>query len=362
MLDRLARFCYRRRWRVLIVWIVLPVSMAVLSGAVGAELSSDFNLPNSESQRVFDLLREEFGNAGDDSLRLVIAADDLNAQPAKGRAQSLIAEMRTVDGVTGVASPYVPGPARIAPEGKVGFASIQLEDFGTDPPVELIEELKDLSEEATGDGFRAVLGGQGVRFVEQNQAGFGPSEGIGILAAIIILLFTFGSFIAMGLPIITAIFGLATGLSLVTVVANAVSVPEFAPFLASMIGLGVGIDYALFIVTRYRQALHGGLEPEDAAAVALDTSGRAVIFAGITVVISLLGLFVVGLRFIQGLAVSASIAVAIVMLASITLLPALLGFVGRNIDKLHVPGIHRDESDHRSTFWFRWSRFVQRRP
>ena len=166
----------------------------------------------------------------------------------------------------------------------------------------------------------------------------------------------------MGLPLLTAIFGLGIGISLIGLLAHVIDIPEFAPALAGMIGLGVGIDYALFIVTRYRQTLHAGVEPEEAVVTALATSGRAVLFAGITVVISLLGLFLIGLKFVQGLAIGASVTVLVVMIASVTLLPAVLGFVGHAIDRLRVPGLHRDESDHRASVWYRWSRIIQRRP
>ncbi len=361
MLDALARFCYRRRRAVLGIWILLFIGLGFLGNRFGGEFRSDFNLPASESQRVFDLLREEFGSIADDGVRVVVAAPDLNEPTTKQRVEAMLAQMRGVDGVTGIASPYELGPARIAPSGEVGFAIVQLEEFGPDTPRALILDLKERADAASTDGLRAVLGGQAVRFTEQEQ-GFGSSELYGFVAAGIILLLTFGSVIAMGLPLLIAIFGLGIGIALGGLVANLIDMPEFAPALASMIGLGVGIDYALFIVTRYRQALHADVEPEDAVAISLDTSGRAVIFAGITVVISLLGLFVVGLKFVQGLAVGASIAVLVVMLASVTLLPAILGFVGRTIDRLHVPGIHRDESDHRASFWYRWSRLVQRAP
>jgi RND superfamily putative drug exporter len=185
---------------------------------------------------------------------------------------------------------------------------------------------------------------------------------VGVVAAILILLITFGSVLAMGLPILTALFGIGIGVALVFVFANWISVPNFTAQIASMIGIGVGIDYALFIVTRYRQGLHEGRGPEEAALVALTTAGRAVIFAGVIVVISLLGLLLMGFAFVQGIAVGAAAAVFVTMLASITLLPAMLGFVGRNIDKWHIPRLRRAESVSRQGFWYRWSRLIQRRP
>ena len=184
---------------------------------------------------------------------------------------------------------------------------------------------------------------------------------IGLLAAMVILLIAFGSLLAMGLPILTALFGIGTGFAVVGLLSHLTSVPSFATQLAAMIGLGVGIDYALFIVTRYRQGLHDGFDPETAVVTALDTAGRAVAFAGTTVVISLLGMLLIGIAFIGGLGISAAAVVAVTMVASVTLLPALLGFVGHNIDKLHIPGIGKAR-DPRTTAGYRWGHFLQRHP
>jgi RND superfamily putative drug exporter len=162
----------------------------------------------------------------------------------------------------------------------------------------------------------------------------------------------------MGLPIMTAIFGVVTGIALVGLAVNFLNMPSFSNQAVAMIGIGVGIDYALFIVTRYREGLHAGMNPEQATVRSIDTAGRAVLFAGTTVIIAVLGLFTIGLPMIRGLAVGISIGVLMTMLASITLLPAVLGFVGRNIDKLGLPHRARAEgTDHRS-IWHRWSRVI----
>jgi RND superfamily putative drug exporter len=178
---------------------------------------------------------------------------------------------------------------------------------------------------------------------------------------VLILLLAFGSLLAMGLPIMTALFGIGIGLALVNLLARVLDIPSFAPQVTAMIGIGVGIDYALFISTRYREALHEGADPEDAVVHAIDTSGRAVLFAGGTVVISLLGLFLIGVSFIRGLAVGASLAVLFVMAAAVTLLPAVLGFVGYTIDRFALPSARRRGSVE-SSFWARWSRVLQARP
>jgi RND superfamily putative drug exporter len=188
------------------------------------------------------------------------------------------------------------------------------------------------------------------------------SELVGVLAAIFILLIAFGSLLAMGLPIMTALFGIGIGLAIVQLLARVLDIPSFAPQVTAMIGIGVGIDYALFISTRYREALHEGATPEQAVVHAIDTSGRAVLFAGGTVVISLLGLFLIGVSFIRGLSVGASLAVLFVMAAAVTLLPAVLGFVGYTIDRFALPGARRTRGSVEGTFWARWSRALQARP
>ncbi len=191
-----------------------------------------------------------------------------------------------------------------------------------------------------------------------------PAKGIGILAAIIILLVAFGSLIAMGLPIVTALFGIGVGVAVVSLLSRWLIVPSFGTELAAMIGIGVGIDYALFIVTRYRQGLAEGRDPRAAVIRALDTSGRAVLFAGCTVVISLLGMLLLGQPFVYGLAFGAIAGVLLVMSASLTLLPALLGFTGTKIDRLAIPFLHQDADPghNRHSFWYRWSRVIQRHP
>jgi len=192
----------------------------------------------------------------------------------------------------------------------------------------------------------------------------GGTEVVGLLAAAIILLLAFGSLLAMVMPIFIAIFSIVIGIALIGLLANVMEVVSFTSLIAAMIGIGVGIDYALFIVTRFRQQLHDGMSPEDAVATAITTSGRAVLFAGCTVVIALMGMFLMGLAFVTSLGVGAALAVLTTMVASVTLLPAMLGFIGPNIDRFALPGLHRTAgtAQTRGGFWFRWSRRIQRRP
>ena len=254
----------------------------------------------------------------------------------RARMESLFADVAAVPGVSGVVSPYsaAAGGRQVSRDGTVAYATVQFVGRVGDIPTQTLDAIRTLTDATAHqvEGTQIALGG---RMFQQNP-GVGPAELIGILAAVVILLIAFGWLLAMGLPILVALFGVGIGVAFVELVSHAVTTPDFATQLASMIGIGVGIDYALFIVTRYRQGLAEGLDPERAVVRAIDTAGRAVVFAGCTVVISILGLFLMGVDFVKGLAVGTSVTVAVVMLASITLLPALLGFAGPTIDRFSV--------------------------
>jgi RND superfamily putative drug exporter len=363
MLERLARWSYRRRWAVVGLWVVALVGFNALATTAGGEYANDFSLPGAESQEAYDLLSERFPAESGDNAQVVFRAEDGVTDPAvRESIESLLGDLSELDLVAGVQSPYSPeGERNVAPEGDIAYANVQFEVEATDVSIELVDEMKALAREAEGPGLDIALGGPIIAFNEFEEPG--GSEMVGLLAAILILLVTFGSVLAMGLPILTALFGIGIGLALVMISANALSVPDFTPQLASMIGIGVGIDYALFIVTRYRQHLHHGMEPEAATIRAIVTSGKAVLFAGTTVVISLLGILVMGFTFVQGVAVGGAATVLVTMIASVTLLPAILGFAGKNIDKWRIPKLlHRAETRHQGSMWFRWSRVIQRRP
>ena len=271
--------------------------------------------------------------------------------------EPVIAELRKQPHVVSVTIPYDPAGARfVSEDGKIAYAEILFDVQANDVPVDLATHMRSIAKDANSDSCRSSSAAR--MFTDQTQP---ASELIGILAAVLILLIAFGSLLAMGLPIMTALFGIGIGLAVVTLLARVLDVPSFAPQVTAMIGIGVGIDYALFISTRYREALHEGADPEHAVVHAIDTSGRAVLFAGGTVVISLLGLFLIGVSFIRGLAVGASLAVLFVMAAAVTLLPAVLGFVGYTIDKFALPSA-RKKRTHEQSFWARWSRTLQARP
>jgi RND superfamily putative drug exporter len=359
MLQRLAAWCYRRRRRVLVGWIVALVALSVIGANVGSTFSQGFSLSDTESQQAADLLASRFpARAGDEGQVVFSNAGGVQDAAVQARMEQLFSEVAQVRHVTSVVSPYsTEGAQQVARDGDIAYATVQFDRTASKIPTTTIDEIRHLAEHAEGDGVQVALGGR----MFQEGGGIGPAELIGIVAAIVILLVAFGSVLAMGLPILVALFGIGIGLAFVELLSHVIATPDIATQLASMIGIGVGIDYALFIVTRYRQGLEEGFQPEHAVVRAIDTAGRAVVFAGCTVVISLLGLFLMGVDFVNGMALGTSITVAVVMLASITLLPALLGFVGRTIDRLSVRRRSAAKPRER-TMWFRWSRVVQRRP
>ena len=360
MLPKLAAWCYRRRRWVVLAWIVVLVGVNVLAKTEGGDLLKSLSLPGTESQRTFDVLKADFARGGDTGY-LVFRSDapgGIQAPAVRDEIQNkLVPSLRNEKHIVSIVTPYDQAGARfVSKDGKIAYAEIQFDVQANDVPVDLAKHMRGVVKQANTSSLQVELGGS--MFTDQTQP---ASEAIGVLAAVVILLVAFGSVLAMGLPIMTALFGIGIGLAIVTLLARFTDVPSFAPQVTAMIGIGVGIDYALFISTRYREALHEGRDPEQAVVHAIDTSGRAVLFAGGTVVISLLGLFVIGLAFIRGLSIGAALAVLLVMAAAVTLLPAVLGFVGHTIDKWSLPAA-KHPKDVERTVWARWSRVIQRRP
>jgi RND superfamily putative drug exporter len=344
MLHRIARISFHHRRAVLACWC-LALALAVTVGpALAGKYSTTGRLPHTDSQAAYDSLARDFPQRHGDEARIVFA-DITQDRPA---IDEYLHRVARVDGVMSVE------PPQISKGGHIAVVPITTENDDGDDPAKIADRVEALAEPLRDAGVQ----------VEFSGAWFGDtsmpaSEAIGIIVAIVVLLVAFGSVIAMGLPIVTALIGLAVSLAGVGVIAHFVTTPNFVPQVAAMIGIGVGIDYALFVVTRYRDALHRTGSPEAAAMEAMTTSGRAVVFAGFTVMISVLGIFLMGLDFLHGLAVGTSFAVVVAVLAAVTLLPALLGFVGFTIDKFRVG---RHTASGRETVWHRWARQVQRRP
>ncbi|MGK5555240.1 MMPL family transporter [Actinomadura kijaniata] len=354
-LSRLARLCYRRRRLTVLAWIVGTVAVMFLGFSNAAEPLNDFTGGKSGSARAQEVLERHFPGTSGESIMLVVRADAGVRTPAvRAEVDRAVQRLARTPHVTSVSSPYQ-APGQISRDGRTAFASAGLDVSADDMPTAEVVKLLDEVRRSEGP-VRLELGGAAVTAAET--PGGGPSEGVGVLAAVVILLVAFGSVLAMGLPILTALLAIGSGLALIMLLGHLLPAPSFSPIVAVLIGLGVGIDYALFIVTRYRESLAEGADPESAVVTALTTAGRAVLFAGTTVVIALMGLLVMRQDLLTGVATAAGVAVLMTMLAAVTLLPALLGFAGRNIDRLRVPGLGRA----RRPAAERWARTVQRRP
>jgi RND superfamily putative drug exporter len=364
----LARWCSDHRRVVVVAWIV--VLIAVLAGwqTAGSNYSSNFSLGNTGSQRAVDLLKSRFpAQSGDRDQIVLQAANGLAAPATRARVSAMLAKVSRLPHVTQVVSPYsAQGRGQLSRDGRTGFASVLFDKRADLVPVDAIKKVISTAQDARTAGLRVELGGQAIQQAEV--APPGSLTGIGVLAAVVVLLISFGSFLAMGLPIVTALFGLGTGAGLIGLGTHVIDMADFSLELAAMIGLGVGIDYALFILTRYREIYsENGGDVREAVLLAMDTSGRAVLFAGATVVIALLGMFALGVSFLYGLAVAASLAVLLVLSASVTLMPALLTFFGRRVGE---PGrLARRLARRRGRprplrggFWERWIGVIQRRP
>jgi RND superfamily putative drug exporter len=380
---KLARWSTTHRKYVLLGWLVLLLGVNAFARSAGTSYSNNFTLPNSDAQRAADLLQRSFpAQAGDrDSIVYKVSSGSVLDRAVRARMSAMFAEVAKLPHVTTVISPYAGAAAgrSVSANGKIAFATVVFDEKANLLPKSAPERVVKVARAAGRPGLQVELGGQAIEATEQ--VGFGLSTAVGLAAAIVVLLLTFGSLIAMGLPIVTALFGLGTGLGAIALFTHVVDTPNFSSELAAMIGLGVGIDYALFILTRYREAYAAPGrtfgDARESVVQAIDTAGRAVLFAGSTVVIALLGMMLLGVEFLYGVALSASIGVLLVMLASLTLLPALLTLAGARVAaggrrarrRARARAAERaGEADVSPVAaaaggaWLRWSAFVQRRP
>jgi RND superfamily putative drug exporter len=353
VLRRVVTWSYDHRRRVVACWVAALVAATVLASMAGGDSEFDVTVPGSDSAEAVELLQERFPRFAGGTVDVVYTdPDGVVGQDTAARIDALAADIAEVDHVLTAE----PGP--VSPDGSTGMVHVRFDMAAQQLPVESVERVMDLAGEAEGDGLRVELGGYPIQRVEQSEAG---SESVGLAAALLILLIAFGSALAAGLPLVIAGLGLGVSLGGVWLMANVLDVPDFGVQIATMIGIGVGIDYALFIVTRYRSALAEGHPPRQAVGIAGSTAGRAVVFAGSTVVISIFGLVLMGRGYLWGVALATSLVVSVVVLASVTVLPALLGFAGRSIDRLRLPWFRHDVRGRRTLSW-RWSRVMQRRP
>jgi RND superfamily putative drug exporter len=382
VVARVGRWAAGRRRAVVAGWVLLLVCALGLSTAVGTKYANNFSLPGTESQRARDLLARDFPAQAGDADQIVLGArEGTVTEPAVRTAvATMLREVAALPHVTSVTSPYTPGRggAAISTDSTVAFATVNFNEKANTLPVAAINRVIDVAKAAESSRLQVALGGQAIE--QAQKPSFGAATIVGLLAAMIILFITFGSFVAMGLPIITALLGLGTGIGLIGLISNVIDMPSFATELAAMIGLGVGIDYALFVVTRFRENYLRDGDVQAATLAAMDTAGRAVLFAGVTVIIALLGQFALGVEFLYGLALASALVVAMTLIGALTVLPALVSRYGERIGTARraggrhgrsgvklaavggAPGGSSPTAAPKAGFWDRWSGVIERHP
>jgi RND superfamily putative drug exporter len=361
-LKRVAVFSARHRALVIGVWLVLLVGVGFVSHAVGTKYSSSAQVAGSDSQAANDVMARSFSSNLSDASPIVYHVDSGKITDAANRevVESSVKELSQADNVANVSDPFAEGGSTVSRDGKTAYATVLPSTALGDLSVPDAEKILEAGEKpAEGSAVQVEAGGQLGTKISKPETH--TSEIIGIAAAMLILVIVFGTVTAMVLPIAAALFGVICGISLVSLLGHLVAVPDVAPTVATMIGLGVGIDYSLFIVTRARAARHNGMSVPDAIGHAAATSGAAVAFAGGTVVIALLSLAVSGVSLITVLGQASAIVVVVAVLASMTLLPALLSLCGDRIERLRVGRDKRPTLGH-STYWQKWGGRVARRP
>jgi len=345
----------RRRW-VYALWLIVIVGAGLLAGGVGKSFSTDFKLPGSESQRALDLLNERYPQQAGDASQIVFRANTGTLKDAAQRTQ-VEQVVKSVDGlpsVVAVRSPFA-GPGAVSRDGRTAFATIQFNKTADQLAKADVERVVKVAQRGATADLQVNLGGQAIKRAQQPESSV--TEGIGVLVAIIVLIYVLGSVGAMTLPLIVAFASITVAMLLVTAATSVVAIADFAPQLAVMIALGVGIDYALLIINRFRAERARGSEVREATLTSMDTAGRSVLFAGVTVVIALLGMLILGIRFLNGPAIASALAVLFTMIGSLTLLPALLGSWGHRIKPASLPDLDAEPRG-----WVRLSHMVERRP
>jgi putative drug exporter of the RND superfamily len=367
-LRKLARWCFGHRAITILAWVVGLVALTAIHGAAGSAYSDNFQLPHTQSFDAIRLLERNSPRASGETDQLVIAVDHgkVTDPAVRARAEALFKKVEQVPNVSTVGSPFAPGAEhQISPSGQVAFANVTFDEAANKNKITSTAAKHFVSTitSASGDGVQFQVEGNIAESGNQDNSSTGLL--FGFVAAAAVLFIVFGSFLAMLLPLVTAGLSLGTGVAVIGLLSHLITMASFSSELALLIGLGVGVDYALFIVTRYRQALLRGKSREEATVESLDTSGRAVLFAGAIVCIAMLGMFALGVSFLYGVAVAAAIAVAFTVLAALTLLPALLGAVGKRVPRRRErralrEGKYRVTDESRR--WARWADAIQKRP
>jgi putative drug exporter of the RND superfamily len=362
----LARWCFQHRFAVLVLWAIAFVGVLVASSSSGASYADEFDLPGTESSQAIDLMEQALPAQAGDTDTIVWHVDDGSVEDSdvRQRIEPMLTEIARQPDVGTVTSPYTQaGATQISADGAIAYAQLTFTEHAEALDVDNVENIIDIAHAAETDGLQIELGGQAIANTEGDPAGL--TEMVAIIAAAVVLLVAFGSLFAMLLPVLNAILAVGTGLMLVNLLSHATSIPEATSILGSLIGLGVGIDYALFIVTRHRNGIRRGLPPAESGVKALNTSGRAVVFAGGTVCIALLGMFALDMAFLNGVAIGASITVVFAVLAAITLLPAMFGVLGMRVlsrNERRRLAEHGTDPEEPTGAAARWAALVQRRP
>lgn len=361
-MRNLASWCFDNRRKVFFTWLAAFIAGIALMSTVAGEFSTNFNLPNTESQRAYDLLKDKFPAQSGDTASVVFAVENGNVLDKKAEIQKVIAEIKKSPEVLGVSDPTATkGP--VSEDGQIAFGTIQLKRGAGDVDVAAIKEMTENTLKFDGQsGLQVSLGGDIIHW--SNQEGGGEGEIFGVLVAAIVLFLTLG-IVAMWLPLLNALFAMVVAIAIIVVGATRVmDVVDWAPQLAAMIGIGVGIDYALLILNRFRLERGAGRDVRDATLIAADTAGRAVLFAGIIVVIAMLGMMLLGISFLYGPAIAAALSVALTMVAAITLMPAVLAMIGRRVKPAASgdPVEGEDLADREQGVAARWSAFVADHP
>ncbi|MGB0093852.1 MAG: MMPL family transporter [Solirubrobacteraceae bacterium] len=361
----LARWCIGHRRRVVIAWVAIAIIASVLAQAAGRNYSTNFSLPGTEAQRALDLLTHEFKTQSGDADTVVFHTSQgtVDSPSVRNEMVPLLARVSKMPHVVAVISPYsARGALQVSRDRQTAFATVSYDKRANLLPNDTGKPVLAAVNGVRVPGLQVAAGGQ---VIEQAEGfSIGPATVVGVLAALVILLITFGSMIAAGMPLITAGLGLITGVALIGLATHITSMSNVAPELALMIGLGVGIDYALFIVTRFRENYGRSGDVRESVLEAMDTSGRAILLAGTTVVIALLGMFATSVTFLYGLAIASVLAVLLTLLASLTLLPALLSRFGERLVRPSRSARRRAAAAKppRGSMWRRWSLMVQSRP
>jgi RND superfamily putative drug exporter len=364
-MPSLARWCFRHRRLVLAGWVLALILLTLVSRAAGISYATNVTLPNSPSAQAQAILQHDFPAAAGDADQIVVEArtGSVTAGPSRTKVEAMLAKVAKLPRVASVTSPYGPrGASQVSRDGRIAFATVTFDAQARNLPNGAVNAVIHSAQSVQGPSLKVALTGQAIENVQPQKSS--DSTVLGVVLALVVLGLAFGALSAAVIPIVTALVAIGIGYAITGLLSHVLAIVSFAPILGVLIGLGVGVDYALFIVTRHRSGVRAGQSTEHAAVTAVNTAGRAVFFAGLTVAIALLGQFALGLSFLDGAAVAATVTVTLTMLASLTLLPALLGFIGPRVLSRRQRRLIRESGPQAeavtSGWWYRWARSIER--